>query len=286
MAPRGWTLIAFLRPQIALQACLYALLGSYLSDQAGPQPETSSLVALLALALVIAFGFVSNDYVDLELDRLTKAERFLPSGRVTLSEARALGLLLVGAVLILSLWLTQPLQILLVANLLLTAAYSLRLKRTALLGNLSIAYLNSSIIVFGALIGVGTNQRVWSVAAVIFIYSLAQEVLYTVDDYAGDRQAGIMTTAIALGPEVALRLFRALITLAALSTLAPLGLGLITPFSIYSLLLLLCIFGPILLWIMPLARRGGAADVRRACQAVKWVRVSSLVPLIALAVPT
>jgi geranylgeranylglycerol-phosphate geranylgeranyltransferase len=278
---RLWSLWAFLRPQIALQACLYALLGSLLSG-AGPQPELHSLIALLALACVISFGFVSNDYADHEIDRRTKPERFLPSGRVSRSAARSLGLLLVGVVLTLSLALARSLQILLWLNLLLTAAYALRLKRTVLLGNLSIAYLNSSIILYGALLSAGANPRVWCVVAISLLYSLAQEVLYTVDDYRGDQQAGILTTAGYFGPPTTLALFRGLIVIAALSTLVPLWLGLASP--LYLLLVLGCIILPISFWIWPRVSRGHAEDVRAACRAVKWVRLSSLAPLTALSV--
>jgi geranylgeranylglycerol-phosphate geranylgeranyltransferase len=277
MHTRLWSLWAFLRPQIALQACLYALLGSLLS---GAGPQAHSLIALLALACVVSFGFVSNDYADHELDRLTKPERFLPSGRVTRGAARTLGLLLVGVALGLSLALPPALKILLWFNLLLTAAYALRLKRSVLLGNLSIAYLNSSIILFGALLGAGPNTRVWCVVVISLLYSLAQEVLYTIDDYLGDQQAGILTTAGYFGPQTTLALFRVLIVIAALSTLAPFWLGLASP--LYLLLVLICVFVPIRLWIWPHIRRGHAGDVSAACRAVKWVRVSSLAPLLAL----
>ena len=35
--------------------------------------------SLIIVALVVAFGFVSNDYVDLEVDRLNRPERPLPA---------------------------------------------------------------------------------------------------------------------------------------------------------------------------------------------------------------
>ena len=277
---QAWELLRFLRPQIALQALLYALLGFYLSGGVGLPLKYVDGVAALALLLIVSFGFVINDYADIELDRLSKPERSLPSGRVTLTQARLLATLTALAALLLSGWLASPLQLLIWSNLLLTAAYAFWLKRTLLLGNLTIAYLNSSVIVFGALSASGLNSRVWSVALIVLLYSVAQELLYTVDDYAGDRAAGIMTTAVALGAEQTLKLFRLCILLTALTALLPLYFGFAS--IAYIILLIPCLLGPIILWIMPLAQHGAPQRLRAACQGVKWVRVSSLAPLVAL----
>jgi len=277
---QAWALLRFLRPQIALQALLYALLGFFLSGSVVLQFEPMTGVAAFTLLLIVCFGFVINDYADVELDRLSKPERFLPSGRVTLTQARLLALLTATAALLLSGWLTYPQQLLIWTNLLLTTAYAFWLKRTLLLGNLTIAYLNSSVIVFGALTGSGPNGRVWIVALIVLLYSVAQELLYTVDDYAGDRDAGITTTAVVLGVTQTLKLFRLCILLAALTALLPLYFGFAS--VAYTLLLLPCLVGPIVFWIMPLVEHGGLQQLHTACQAVKWVRVTSLAPLIAL----
>ncbi|PDW03682.1 UbiA family prenyltransferase [Candidatus Viridilinea mediisalina] len=276
----AWYLITFLRPHVALQAVLYALLGSMLSSMDGPQDGSVTWLALLALMAIVSFGFVINDYVDLELDRRNKPTRFLPAKLVSPGAARSVGMVLVATVLSLALWLPLALQVLVGFNLMLTAAYSLWLKRTVLLGNLSIAYLNSSILFYGALLAAGPTLLVWLVALSSMLYSLAQEVLYTVEDYAGDRDAGIVTTAIYLGLPHALSLVQGLLLLALLSTLLPLGLQLVSFW--YALLLLVCVLLPLGLWIMPNLRSADAARITRACRAVKWVRVSSLVPFVSL----
>jgi 4-hydroxybenzoate polyprenyltransferase len=237
-------------------------------------------LALLVLALIISFGFVINDYVDLSIDRLTKPERFLPSGAVTLQEARLLGIVLVGLVVILAGLLPAPLRWIAYLNLFLTAAYSLWLKRTVLLGNGTIAFLNSSILLYGPIMGNGANLVVWSVIAIVVLYTLAQEVLYTVDDYAGDAQAGITTTAIYLGVDLTLTIFKLLIGAVVLSSLVPVVLGFAS--VAYILLLIPCLLGPIFLRILPLAHQGGAAQITAACKTMKLVRISSLAPLLVL----
>ncbi|HMQ30282.1 MAG TPA: UbiA family prenyltransferase [Chloroflexaceae bacterium] len=277
---RFWSLAAFLRPQIAFQASLYCLVGVYLSGTTTHNLRGEIFLAALTVALLVSFGFVVNDYADRELDRLVKPHRPLPSGRVTVSEARFIALALSGVVVVIATWLAEPLRLIASLNLILTLLYSFWLKRTVLAGNMTMAFLNSSIILFGALAGDGASPIIWSVCVSIFLYSLAQEVLYTIGDRVGDALAGIMTTAIAMGEARALLLFRVLLGCAALSAFLPLWLGVSAPS--YVLALLLCNVGPIFLWILPLTGGPGGARIDEACRAVKVVRVASLCPLLFL----
>ena len=201
-------LFFFLRPQIALQATVYVLLSVYLSGAQVPLLRAETLIAGLVVALTVAFGFVINDCVDCALDRATKPTRPLPSGAVTLGAARGLGLLTATLVLVSANFVSEPLRLIAWLNLGLTAAYSLWLKRTVLWGNLAIALLNSSLILFGALAGAGLSPLIWSIASSTFSFSLAQKLLYTVDDLVGDQQAGLVTTAVYCGAARTLWLFR------------------------------------------------------------------------------
>lgn len=273
-------LIGFLRPQIALQAVLYAAVGMYLSGVTAFGLSAQQVLALLVLALIVSFGFVINDYADSDIDRLTKPERPLPSGAVTLDDARRLGIALVGLVVILASLLPDPLRWIAYLNLALTAAYSLRLKRTVLIGNSTIAFLNSSILLYGAIMGNGANRVVWTVVTIVVLYTLAQEILYTVDDYVGDAQAGITTTAIYLGTEMTRAIVALLLIAVALSALAPMALGFASP--AYLFLLIPCLIGPIFGRILPLVHQGSKAQISAACRTMKWVRVTSLVPLLVL----
>lgn len=273
---------ALTRPQIAAQAAAYSVIGAYLG--AGLPLDAPLRVALAALAtgLVVAFGFVINDYADLDIDRLAKPMRPLPAGMWSPRAALRLAAALVVAALAVALALPGVLLAIVCANLALAAAYALLLKRTVLLGNIAIALLNSSIVVFGSLAAGALTYLVWTVATMTLLYTLAQEVLYTVDDLEGDRAAGIVTTAVYFGAGPALWLFRALMLLALLSTLAPwlYGAGSVW----YGAALLACTVAPVLLYVLPLARAGAPAAITRACAAVKVVRALSLLPLVLLQV--
>ncbi len=277
---RIWAICAFLRPQIALQASVYVFVGAYLSGAHMPLISADILGAVLVVALTVAFGFVINDYVDVELDRATKPGRPLPSGAVTLGEARVLGVLTAALALGVAALVSEPLRLIAWLSLLLTAAYALWLKRTVLLGNVTIAVLNSLVLLYGALAGAGPNALVWCLLTTVVSFTLAQELLYTVDDRAGDQQAGISTTAVCFGAERTLWLFRLLCGIAAGTSLLPLLLGAGSP--LYLVLLVPCTLLPILLWVIPLTFQRNDAAITAACQAIKRVRVSSLIPLLFL----
>lgn len=276
-------LLHVLRPHVAAQASAYTLLGAYLSAGASFTLTPLTVLAALIVAVVVAFGFVVNDYADADIDRLTKPERPIPSGAISRSQAAALARLLAGLTAVLVLFAPVVLQAIAILNLALATAYALALKRTVLLGNATVALLNSSILVFGALAAGGVSGVVWAVAGMSFLYTLAQEVLYTVDDVDGDARAGIVTTAIYFGVEPALRLFRGLIALALLCAAAPAVFAGARP--LYLAALLVCVALPVGLFILPRTWRYDPRAVRRACAAIKAVRVASLAPLMLLGLP-
>lgn len=273
-------LTALTRPQIALQAAVYMLLGAYLAEGSlGARAPQVSLAAIVT-GLIVSFGFVINDYADVEVDRLAKPFRPLPSGLWTQAEALRLAILLALVALTLSLALPFPLGVIACANLVLAAGYSLLLKRTVLLGNIAVGLLNSSILIFGAIAAGGVTFLVWSVASMSLLYTLAQEVLYTVDDVVGDRASGLVTTAVYFGVGPSLSLFRALIVLALLASLAPIVHLPVSPW--YLAALVSCTIAPILLHIFPLVRYADPMAISRACAALKVVRVTSVLPLVLL----
>jgi geranylgeranylglycerol-phosphate geranylgeranyltransferase len=273
-------LVHITRPQIAAQAAAFTLLGAYLN--AGlpfPRPDTVATAALV-VALVVAFGFVSNDYVDLEVDRLNRPERPLPAGQLSRQDALYLAVLLLMAALAVACLLPPLLFSITCANLALTLAYSLLLKRTVLLGNTAMALLNSSVLLFGGLTTGPVAPLVWAVAGMSFVYTLGQEVLYTVDDVAGDAQAGLVTTAVYFGVGPSLQLFRALMVMVILLALIPWWLAALSP--LYLAALLLCTVLPLALWILPLTLRGEPRAIARACNTLPLVRLASLLPLLLL----
>lgn len=270
------------RPQIAAQAAAYTMLGAFLGPGLAIAVAAQVAIAALVVGLIVSFGFVINDYADLEIDRFAKPDRPLPAGMFTRSAALQIAIAIAALGLGVALALQPTLFAFACGNVLLTALYALVLKRTVLLGNAAVALLNSSILLFGALAGGGLTPLVLAVSAMSLLYTLAQEVLYTVDDLEGDQAAGLVTTAVFFGARRALLLFQWLMALAMVAAFAPLWLEVASP--LYLVGLLICTVGPVVLRILPLVRQGTPQAVGQACALVKIVRLTSLIPLILLQV--
>ena len=188
--------LQLLRP---LNCCITAasvLIGAVAGGAVPPSP--SVWLAVLAAALITGAGNAFNDLRDLEIDRINRPRRPLPSGRLTprraalvaaASAAAGLGCAvgagpvpgLIAAGTLAGLWL-----------------YSARLKSTVLWGNLLVAFLAALAFPFGALAG-GALGRSWIPAGFALLFHLGREIVKDIEDLEGDRSGGVRTLALAVG---------------------------------------------------------------------------------------
>lgn len=95
---RWWDYARLMRVPNIFTAVTDGAMG-YLVTARGVESPWRLACLLAASAMLYAAGMVWNDYFDVELDRRERPERPLPSGRISLAQARRLGVfLLVGGV--------------------------------------------------------------------------------------------------------------------------------------------------------------------------------------------
>ncbi|MEA2971575.1 MAG: geranylgeranylglycerol-phosphate geranylgeranyltransferase [Actinomycetota bacterium] len=151
--------------------------------------------AVAAVMLVLAFGNVVNDLADQDADRLGKAGRPLPSGRVSTAQAGRLAAALLAGALAITL-VTNPGQLLVVAVMAGVAAlYTVFLKRVPLVGNAVFAGQCGATLVFGAQTAGGASRLTMAAALLVTVGILCVEVAKTVEDDRADRAVGIRTVA-------------------------------------------------------------------------------------------
>jgi geranylgeranylglycerol-phosphate geranylgeranyltransferase len=190
-------LLGITRPVNSLVAGLAALLG-YIVATGGLEP--SALILFPVVFAITAGGNVFNDLCDLEIDRINRPDRPLPSGKVTPRAAGALSAALFAAGLALSLPCGLPCVVIAVANSLLLVAYAKALKRTVFWGNAAVSYLSASIYPFGgALAGIPAMERTLPLAGITFLAMLSRELLKDAEDVPGDSAAGARTVPIVYG---------------------------------------------------------------------------------------
>ncbi|WP_129629896.1 UbiA family prenyltransferase [Candidatus Oscillochloris fontis] len=228
------------RPELPTAAGVCVLLGEVLALGAMPP--------LPALGFGFACGFllsgsalITNDYFDLEVDRINAPQRPLPAGILTpfevmvlglitallgLAAASAFGLLAFGLSLII--WLLGFL-------------YNWRLKAAGLWGNLIVALsVGITFVLGGIIVGHPWNTTVWTFALIALVFDLAEEIAGDAMDAEGDRQRASHSLALLYGRATALRISAALFGFVVLLTLFPwgaLGLAYRIPILITDLLI-------------------------------------------------
>jgi geranylgeranylglycerol-phosphate geranylgeranyltransferase len=217
--------VRILRPELPLAAAVCVLLGEALA--LGSLPPVRALVpGCLCGFFLSASALVTNDYFDLEVDRINAPGRPLPAGLLSPPEAMALGLLL-GLLGLAAAWLLGPLA--LVPAVLLWSLgflYNWRLKSAGLWGNLIVSTsVGGTFILGGIAVGQAWNPLVWVFAGVAFFFDLAEEIAGDAMDAEGDQQRASRSIAIVWGKRAALRLSAVLFGLVILLTLLPVALG-------------------------------------------------------------
>ncbi|WP_232018769.1 UbiA family prenyltransferase [Sulfodiicoccus acidiphilus] len=160
------------------------------------------LISMVVVALVAGGGYVINDIRDVEIDKVNKPERPLPSGEVSLREAKAITLIsFLGGASLSALLGPVPFTIALLTIFLLVS-YALWLKKQGPVGNLVVALTTALSIFFGGIsVSVNALSSITLMIPVVysFLLTLGREVVKGVEDYNGDYAHGVKTLAIRLG---------------------------------------------------------------------------------------
>jgi geranylgeranylglycerol-phosphate geranylgeranyltransferase len=214
-------IIQLFRPELAAAAGMCVVLGELLALGAIP--------SLPALALGFLCGFclsgsalITNDYFDLEVDRINAPQRPLPSGLLSSAQVMALGLVtaLVGLV---AAWAFNPLALALsLVAWLMGFLYNWKLKTAGLWGNLVVAAsVAITFILGGILVGQAWNPTVWSFGLIVFTFDLAEEIVGDAMDAEGDQKRASKSIAIVSGKRTALRLSGSLFGLVVILSFLP-----------------------------------------------------------------
>lgn len=206
--------IQILRPVNGVMAAVAVVLGALVAGAQG----TPVLMAALSAFFISGAGMVVNDYFDVNIDKINRPQRPIPSGRVSLRSAAAYSGGLFGAGIGLTFALNPLLFLLAVFNVLLEVVYALRHKATPLSGNIMVSWLVCSTYIYGGLL-TGLLGGPFMLAAVAFAGNLARELYKTATDYEGDKRGGARTFAVVHGPKAAKRLGDVFVVAASLTSL-------------------------------------------------------------------
>lgn len=161
-------------------------------------PLRDVVLAGVSGMLILAGGNAINDVFDVDIDRINRPMRPLPSGRISrrLAVVEAGVLFLLGALLGGGIGRSAGGMALLAVGLL--VLYSAWLKRTVLWGNLTVSALGGLAFLYGG-IAAKRMSAAWVPAILAFLFHLGREILKDMEDVEGDRFAQAQTFPLRFG---------------------------------------------------------------------------------------
>ncbi|MGV8174395.1 MAG: UbiA family prenyltransferase [Methanothrix sp.] len=217
-------MLDLVRIDLVFGAGIFVVLGEILGLGALP-PLSAAILGFLTGLFISGSANISNDYFDLEVDRINQPGRPLPSGRVSVAELWALSVLFafvgLGAAALLGLTVLE----LAAAAWALAFLYNIKLKEMGLLGNLSVAScVAMTVIIGGAAVG-AINGIVLTFAALAFLFDLAKEIASDAMDVKGDELRSSRSIAMRKGKDYALRLSAGIFTVFIALSVLPFLMG-------------------------------------------------------------
>ncbi|MGB0605504.1 MAG: geranylgeranylglycerol-phosphate geranylgeranyltransferase [Candidatus Latescibacterota bacterium] len=240
------------RPANGLITALSVGVGGLCSQ--GPMIADAVLLAALSAACINAAGNAFNDLLDVDIDRVNRPERPLPSQRITLPTAAAF----TAFCSLFGIWLgyaVSPQHALWAAGIsVLLALYSLFLKTSVLWGNGLVGLIAAAAFPYGALT-CGSVGRAWIPGIFALLFHLGREIVKDVEDRSGDRLRGDRTLPLRYGTRTATGIVTGIFALLMVFTLLPYF------YSLYGKLYLLGVFAVhvLLLYVLYVLYAAGEA---------------------------
>ncbi len=224
-------LLTLIRPINSIMIGFAVLVGIAITNPSLVFSEFS-FVGFLIGFFISSYSMVINDIYDIDIDKINRPDRPLPSGRVTLNEAKLFSvfLLLIGVSLSIISIIRYESSILIffitIFFSFISWLYSYSLKKRGLIGNLIVAISMTIPFIFGGIIINGfTNVLLLSFSTIAFLSGLGREIVKTICDVKGDKSKHVNTVSITLGVSNAAKLGGFLILCAVLVSMIPFVLG-------------------------------------------------------------
>jgi geranylgeranylglycerol-phosphate geranylgeranyltransferase len=218
-------LIQLFRPELPFSAGVCVFLGEIVA--LGGFPFLREAVLGFACGFFISgSALVSNDYFDLEVDKVNAPQRPLPSGIVSPTEALLFAAFTMLVGLAAAFAISVPAFVISVIFGIIGVLYNWKYKQAGLLGNLMVASsVGITFILGGLAVGQPFNPIVWFFSLTAFLIDFGEEIAGDAMDIEGDKKRDSKSIAIRCGKQFALRISAGVLLLLVLISFTPYLLG-------------------------------------------------------------
>jgi len=148
--------------------------------------------------IITAAGNSLNDIIDVDIDRINRPQRPLPSAKVKIKQAWMLFVFLLTVSMVLSFLIDHLAFLIVLSSNALLILYSVSIKRVPLFGNIVVSFLTSYAFIFGGMV-VGNVNDALIPSVFAFLITLIREVIKDMEDIEGDKIARVITFPIKYG---------------------------------------------------------------------------------------
>ncbi|MCC6012760.1 MAG: UbiA family prenyltransferase [Candidatus Verstraetearchaeota archaeon] len=191
--------LLIIRPLNSIMMGLAVIIGEITMLNNIPKLEDIIFGFLIGFFLT-AFSMVLNDIMDIEIDRINEPNRPLPSGRISINNAKIYSIILAIIGISLTFYFSIYAIIIAFSSLIVSILYNTKAKKTGLLGNIMVAYCVAIPFLFGAIITSNSiNMKILTFFMLAFLSTIGREIIKGIADIKGDKIKNIRTLALVYG---------------------------------------------------------------------------------------
>jgi geranylgeranylglycerol-phosphate geranylgeranyltransferase len=226
------------RPANCIMIGFAVIVGFFVSKPADVKVIQATLGFLTGF-FMCAYSMSVNDIYDVDVDKVNRPERPIPSGRVTPQTAVRLSLMVLTVGVAASVLSLNPAAVgIALFYAFVSWLYSNRAKQTGLPGNLIVASSLAIPFIYGGVISGGslTRSLLLMMALTSFFSGVGREVVKAMADVEGDAKRGVNSLARSRGLKSASSVGAAFFLLAVVTSWVPLFLGLANKFYTFGVI--------------------------------------------------
>ncbi|MBC8313054.1 MAG: geranylgeranylglycerol-phosphate geranylgeranyltransferase [Candidatus Cloacimonetes bacterium] len=160
------------------------------------------VLAALSASFIAAAGYVINDFFDIEIDKINKPKRAIPSGKISPISAKNFAILMFIFGIIISFIFKNLWMILLAScNSILLWIYAYKAKKLTFLDNILVSFFTASAFLYGGL----ANENIansYFIFFCAFVFTIIREIVKDLEDIKGDKKNNAKTIPIIFGKNV------------------------------------------------------------------------------------
>ncbi|MBI3840653.1 MAG: geranylgeranylglycerol-phosphate geranylgeranyltransferase [Thaumarchaeota archaeon] len=228
--------VALIRPVNCAMIGFAVVVGEFVSKPPSI-PVLQTVLGFLTGFLVCAYSMAVNDVYDVEVDRINRPDRPIPSGKVSVQDANRVSVIVLAGGVAASVASLNPVAVVIAMSYaFLSWLYDSWAKRKGIFGNLIVASSLAIPFIYGGVVSGGSvgGSLLLIMAATSFSSGVGREVVKAMADTPGDEKRGVASVARSSGMRAASAVGAGFFLLAVASSWIPVVFGLANGYYAYG----------------------------------------------------